>query len=327
MKTVILTNVGTPQSTDPKDVGIYLREFLMDENIISIPRPWRDFLVKVLIVPKRKYSSAEKYKRIWTEKGSPLMVETLDLVERMQNQLGSEWKIEIGMQIGRPSLKEAVEKAIRANSEIYFLPLYPQFATATTGGALKALKSWGVQVKASLGPFYHEEWFIEAQAQLIRERLKPGDHLLLSYHGLPISQLKAHKSDCYEKPNCCQMPSACLRNCYRAQCLQTSELLKKQLQLSEVSIGFQSRLGRAKWIEPSTTQVVDELLAQGVQHLKVACPSFVSDCLETLEEIGLELKDHFLKNGGKSFELIPCVNSNEIFIQGLCRTLQKMSEH
>ncbi len=317
MKTVVLVNVGTPQSPEPDDVGVYLKEFLMDENIITIPRPFRDILVKGLIVPKRKFSSSEKYKKIWTREGSPLMVESKALQTKLQSVLGSGWNVIIGMQVGKPALKEVIQN----QSDIYFCPLYPQYATATTGGALGAVKNKQVKI---LKPFYNADWFIKAQADQIRKMLKPQDHLMLSYHGLPISQLKQKNSFCYQTPDCCVKHNSCEQNCYKAQCLKTTELLKKELGLSDVSTGFQSRLGRAKWIEPSTEQVMKSLVDKGVKHLKVACPSFVADCLETLEEIGIELKNEFLTLGGESFELIPCVNDSDVFVQGLGNHLKSL---
>ena len=316
MKTVILVNVGTPNSPEPEDVGIYLKEFLMDENIISIPRPFRDILVKGLIVPRRKFSSSEKYKKVWTEKGSPLLFESESLKNKLQNYLGQDWNVEIAMQVGEPRLRDVIRRHSSERSDLYFCPLYPQYATATTGGALKTLDDQGQQARV-LKPFYSASWFIKAQAENIRKKMTEKDHLLLSYHGLPISQLKEKNSTCYKTNNCCKQGNTCEINCYKAQCLKTSELLKKELNLTEVSIGFQSRLGRAKWIEPSTEDVVAHLLAKRIKHLKVACPSFVSDCLETLEEIGMELRQKFLSNGGESFELIRCVNDSDLFVQGL----------
>lgn len=340
---MILTNVGTPQSPSPEDVGDYLREFLMDEDIIQIPRPFRDVLVKVLIVPRRKFSSAEKYQRIWTEQGSPLMVESLRLKDQLAARLGPEWRVEIAMQVGKPSIRETMSEALKESSEIYFCPLYPQYATATTGGAVKAVRKHrpkNVPLKI-LEPFYKETWFIAAQAQLIAARLQPQDHLLLSYHGLPVSQLKKHRPECRLRPDCCAQEASCVQNCYQAQCFRTTELLTNELrkagcltngserppsavgefQGERISMGFQSRLGRGEWIGPSTVEVVEKLLKQGVRHLKVACPSFVADCLETLEEIGIELREQFLRGGGESFELISCVNSHPEFVDGLAQTL------
>jgi len=323
MKSVILINVGTPESPSPEDVGFYLREFLMDENILPLPRPFRDILVKAIIVPRRKYISARKYQSIWTDKGSPLMVESLKLQASLQTFLGDGWNVVLGMQVGKPRLRQSLKDVSEKSAEIHVVPLYPQYATATTGGALGVLNQVlqaSSKVKV-LDPFYQQTWFLRAQAQRIRDRLQPQDHLLLSYHGLPVSQLRAHRSQCYQSESCCLEASACAQNCYKAQCLRTSRLLQQDLGLPQVSIGFQSRLGRSRWIEPSTQQVVRGLAGRGVKHLKVACPSFVADCLETLEEIGMELKHEFEQAGGQSFELVESLNSHEVFVRGLGQAL------
>jgi ferrochelatase len=322
MKTIILVNVGTPESPEPDDIGVYLTEFLMDGNIMTVPRPFRDLLVKAFIIPKRKFSSSEKYKRIWTPEGSPLMVYSQALKNRLQSFLGADWKVVIAMQVGKPSLKKVLQE--NQDSEIYFCPLYPQFAKATTGGALQSLKSIRKPIKI-LKPFYHESWFIQSVSRKIREKLRPEDHLLLSYHGLPISQLSQHRGACERSVDCCLDISACAQDCYKAQCLATTKLLEKELGFSKITTSFQSRLGRDRWIEPSTEETALKLAAVGVKNLKVACPSFVADCLETLEEIGLDLKEQFLAAGGKSFELIPCVNDDALFVEGLGRHISIFS--
>ncbi len=323
MKTLILINVGTPDSTDPQDVGRYLNQFLMDKNIIPLARPFRDILVKGIIVPRRKYASAEKYKTVWTDEGSPLMVESISLQQALQNKLGAGWKVRLGMQVGNPALKEAISEALKTEDEIIFVPLYPQFAMATSGGAIELIEKMMPKnrVHKIVQPFFAKKWFIEAQAARIREVLNPGDHLLLSYHGLPVSQLSSYRKAC-GSANCCQQATACIENCYKAQCLETSELLKTEMQIESLSIGFQSRLGRSKWIEPATQALAVQLAQQGVKKLKVACPSFVSDCLETLEEIGHELKKDFLDAGGEEFALIPCVNSAPDFVAGLAKEIE-----
>ena len=284
-KTAILINVGTPDASDPESVGRYLNQFLMDPYIISIPRPFRDILVKLIIVPKRKFSSSEKYQSIWKNEGSPLMIESKSLQAELQKSLGSDWQVRLGMQIGNPSLKSVIEASLKDSSEIHYIPLYPQFAMATTGGAVELIRKMMPKGFPSYihEPFYEKPWFVKSQAQAIRTNLQAGDHLLLSYHGLPVSQLKSHRSSCESNGTCCEMKSACQENCYKAQCLATSKLLKKELAIENLSIGFQSRLGRARWIEPSTQSVAQDLAHRGVKKLKVACPSFVADFLLNLE--------------------------------------------
>lgn len=328
MKTAVLINVGTPDSPQPEDVGRYLREFLMDENILTIPRPFRDILVKGIIVPRRKYTSAKKYQSIWTTEGSPLMVESVALQKSLQNKLGSEWHVELGMQVGNPSLKSLVSKLDEKNETVVFIPLYPQFATATTGGALQAIEKAPSSLKnvKVIQAFYNKSWFVDSLVKSIKPYLESQDHLLLSYHGLPVSQLTDHRKACDSSAACCQMPDACAQNCYKAQCLKTTSLLQDKLNHDKISTGFQSRLGRGRWIEPSTQSQMQKLVSQNVKHLKVACPSFVSDCLETLEEIGQELREEFLHLGGESFTLIPCVNSSESFVSGLAEEIRSIAQ-
>ena len=304
MKYLILNQLGTPSDATPQAVGRYLSEFLMDENVLPLPRPFRDILVKIGIVPRRRYASAAKYQKIWLPQGSPLAVYTENLANRVQSRLGSDWKVLIGMRYGEPTLQSALSQ-IPPESETVFLPLYPHHARATVGSAVQKL------TKLSAGradririvePFFAREWYIRAQGELIRRHLPVNTHLLLSYHGLPLTQ-NIHNGHSYEE-----------------QCIRTTRMLQRYLGLADsgISYGFQSRVGVQKWLAPSTEQMMLQLRSQGVKSLAVACPSFVADCLETLEEIGMELREHFLHAGGESFTLIPCLNDDPLFIEGLC---------
>lgn len=318
MNTVVLINVGTPQGSDPISVGKYLNEFLMDENIIQIPRPWRDILVKWIIVPRRKFSSAKKYQSVWTDQGSPLLVESEKLKSKLQTELGSSWHVILGMQVGQPSLRNAIIKAKANGGKIIFAPLYPQFAMATTGGALQLIKKSLPNEKIdSILPFFNKSWFIKPQAAVIKPFLQSDSHLLLSYHGLPISHLKKQNSFCDQSSACCSQAAACEKNCYKAQCLKTSSLLQAELGLQKISVSFQSRLGRGAWIEPSTQDTIIDLAKSGIKNVVVACPSFTVDCLETVEEIGMEIRKEFLDAGGEKFTLVPCLNDTSPFIAGL----------
>lgn len=309
MKLLILNQLGTPNSPSPRDVGIYLDEFLMDKNIISLPYPLRLILVKIGIVPRRRYSSAEKYKKVWTSEGSPLAINTFALEKAVQQKLKTDWKVVSTMRYGDPSLSSVLKmENLSQYSQIIFLPLYPQFAQATVGSAvekfyevLKELKYNDLAKIQVVPPFFDQTWYIKAQAELIKPYVAQQDHLLLSFHGIPLSQERKSKIS------------------YHQQCLKTSELLAQSLNLNsqQFSVSFQSRVGVAKWLEPSTEFLTAQLAQSGVKNLKVACPSFVADCLETIEEIGMELKETFIKNGGESFELIPCMNANFHFVEGI----------
>jgi len=322
-KILILNNIGSPDSPSPEDVGHYLQRFLMDKEVIPLPWPLRWFLVNVLIVPKRKQASAEKYHKIWTEEGSPLTVWTEKLRQKWSSQAGPEWVIETGMKFGSPTLEELFRRYQQEQKnhpeqtyEFVLFPMYPQYAEATTGSAHRKAQRWMRELGLrgnlkSVAPFYDQNSFLSVSVEKIRKTLSPQDYVLFSYHGLPEQQIKK-KSGCLATANCCLQPEACAKGCYRAQCFKTTELMVQRLGLADhqYSSSFQSRLGRAKWIGPSTDDEMKRLVANGVKSLKVVCPSFVSDCLETLEEIGIGLREDFFKEGGSSFELIPCVNDD-----------------
>jgi ferrochelatase len=310
---LILNQLGTPKSPEPDDVGAYLREFLMDQNVIKLSRPFNDILVKIGIVPRRKFSSSEKYKKIWTAEGSPLAVYTEQLRQKLQAQLGSSWTVITAMRYGEPSIGTAVKKINFENAgSVVFLPLYPQFAQATVGSAIEKLEQELKKIKVSpsrvkiIDPFYNRDWYINALAATVKSHIKDNTHLLLSYHGIPLSQEKRSKTSYYQ------------------QCLQTTELLTAKLGIEKynVTTAFQSRVGLAKWLEPSTTDATTGLASSPDKELVVVCPSFVADCLETIEEIGMELKAHYLESGGKSFKMIPCLNSDQALVDGIIQELK-----
>lgn len=329
-RALILNNIGTPKSPSATDVKVYLDEFLMDPGVIALPWPLRWLLVKGLITPRRSHSSAHKYSQVWTDRGSPLMFFTEDLARGLNGELGGEWIVKIGMRYGSPSIAETLNEC-RSDGvdEIVFAPLFPQFAEATTGSAnaelrkrLKAMK-WNPRV-AFLEPFHGDRGFLEAQASLIRDVLREDDHVVFSFHGLPESHLK-RESGCLTE-GCCDRAKACEAGCYKAQSLKTARDLAKILELApgKWTVGFQSRLGRAKWIGPATDDVLHDLAAQGKNCL-VACPSFVTDCLETLEEIGLGGREDFLKAGGRRFALVPCLNADGEWTKALADLIRKAS--
>jgi ferrochelatase len=309
MKYLILNQLGTPAAPTPEAVGTYLTEFLMDQNVIALARPFNDILVKIGIVPRRKFSSAEKYKKIWLPEGSPLAVHTQNLHAKLQSELGQGWKVLTAMRYGNPSIAEAIAQVDFKNAEeVVFFPLYPQFAQATVGSAIQKLnnelKKAGQKNNSALKiiqPFFEKRWYMKSLAESIRPYLNSGSHLLLSYHGIPLTQEN-------------RAPVS-----YYRQCLKTSELLMNELGLSseKVTTSFQSRVGLAKWLEPSTVDAATKLAHQPEKDLVVVCPSFVADCLETLEEIAMELRTHYLNSGGRSFTVVPCLNSNDAIVQGI----------
>lgn len=325
-KGVLLCNIGTPDSYEVKDVARYLREFLMDEDILTLPLIPRWFLVNALIVPRRAHISAENYKAIWTEQGSPLRVLSDRLKQNMQELLGPTFEVQVGMRYGRPSIEEALQNFQNEGvEEVLLLPLYPQFARATTVSSRKKLfaemkkQNWQ-QIVKEIPPFYADPGFIQAKVEEVQKAVqgRKVDHFLMTYHGLPESQVKQNEG-CLKSASCCERTAACAMNCYRAQCLKTSEMIAAGLGLrtEQYSTSFQSRLGKTEWIKPYTDDLLKSLPQNGVKHLAVLCPSFVSDCLETLEEIGVQGAKTFRAAGGEGFYLVPCLNERADYLARL----------
>lgn len=352
-KGLLLVNLGTPEAPTPQAVGPYLKEFLMDPFVIDIPAPLRWFLVKVLIVPKRKHASAEAYKTIWTTRGSPLLFHLLDLTESVRKELGSEWVVEAGMRYGRPSIRSGLEKLKASGvTDVKVIPLYPQYAESSSrssidkvGEDLRAM-SWNPKLEI-MASFHDEPHHIEAWAEIMREnlpKLEKDSHVLFSYHGLPERQLKKadpagafcldggspkaaesekRKYDCCDKILSQKCPSHTV--CYRAQSIETTHLIAEKLGLKrdQWSISFQSRLGRTPWIKPYTDLVIPDLAKSGVKSLAVVTPSFVADCLETIEEIGDRAKALFLEAGGSEFTRIECLNSRPSWVKAVVQMARR----
>ena len=325
-KGILLINLGTPQAPTTKAVKSYLKTFLMDERVIAIPKLLRFILVYGIIAPFRSRRSAHAYQQIWTKEGSPLAVNTKNLVTKLKNNIAPSIQIEYGMRYGEPSIKNAL-KSLENCDEITVLPLYPQYASATSASSTLAvfddLKSKQIIPELHIiREFYQHPAYLEALSQSIQPFLKPSFHLLLSYHGLPEYQLE--NLGC--KP-VCQSPCPNVikpgKACYRQQCFITSKQVTDILGLSkdQWSISFQSRLGKTPWIKPYTDEMLNTLAQQGIKKLCIACPAFVADCLETLEEIGIQCKEQWLSLGGEDFVLVPCLNDQDIWVQGLTEIL------
>lgn len=317
---LVISNIGTPEAPTREAVKAYLDEFLMDPEVITAPFPIRWFLVKGLITPRRSGKSAEKYAKVWRENGSPLMTLTQDFARGLKSRLPG-WEVEIGMRYGRPSIQEALEKLrARGVEDVVFAPMYPQFAQSSTGTALRELRrqlqalNWAPRLR-EIPSFHGDPRFLETQAHAIRPYLDGADHLVFSFHGLPELHVRRVEG-CYQTETCCDRANACELNCYRAQSLRTAKDLARLLQwpADKWTAGFQSRLGPTKWIRPSTDETLERLLLSGVKRVVVACPSFVTDCLETLEEVGLDMRERFLKAGGESFRCVPCLNADPEWI-------------
>lgn len=319
---LLLINLGTPNSTAVADVRRYLREFLTDKRVIDIPAPLRYFLVYGLIVPFRAKKSAHAYNQIWTEQGSPLLFHSQNLVSQLQKTIGTEYKIVLGMRYGKPSITSAINE-LKECERIIILPLYPQYSSAATGSSMeevmRVLASQEVIPSVNIiRDFYQHPAYISAQAGIIKSYLNAESHLLFSYHGIPERQIQ--KSGCNNVcSEICPPISEINQGCYKAQCYQTSRLLAAELKLApeQYSTAFQSRLGKTPWIKPYTDEVLDELAANGIKNLIISCPSFVADCLETLEEIGMRAQEQWLELGGEQFTMVPCLNDDSQWIKAI----------
>jgi ferrochelatase len=319
-KGVLLINIGSPDSYQVKDVRKYLRLFLMDKEIINLPFLLRWILVHWIIVPRRGPFSAANYKKIWMTEGSPLIVYSRAFKKKLQESLGPQYIVRTGMAFSSPNIEEALLDLHNQDVEkILVVPLFPQYAAATTGSVSqevrRVLRKHRLQTPVKwLEPFYADSGYIENSGRIAREFLrdKSVEHYLFSYHGLPESQIRRNDF-CRIDKTCCLQEISCLKNCYRAQCLKNSELLAQSLGLrrDQWTFSFQSRLGRAKWIGPSTEETLKDLVRRGKKNIAVLCPSFVADCIETLEEIGIGGRETFHAAGGEEFHLVPCLNDDE----------------
>lgn len=325
---LLLLNLGTPDDPGPQAVGRYLREFLMDEYVIDIPYPLRWFLVNALIVPRRKYASSELYRTIWTERGSPLKNHLDDLAAKVRTR--SSLEIATAMRYGNPSIAQGLnELKAKGIDDVIVFALYPQYAESTSLSSRKKCEAEALRLGiASLRffpAFFNHLSFIGSYAAKVREhwgRHQP-QHLLMSFHGLPerhvIRTDHSGGRHCLLKSDCCSEIGDANRDCYRAQSFATARALAiaSALAPSEYTVSFQSRLGRAEWIKPYTEDTLSKLARNGVKRLAVACPAFTADCLETLEEIAVRGKEVFLENGGESYTMIPCLNSDDAWAESV----------
>jgi len=332
-KGVLLVNLGSPDSPSVADVRRYLREFLMDGRVLDAPWPVRFCVVHFAILPFRPKHSAEAYQKIWTPDGSPLVVTSRNVQAKLQQRVSV--PVELAMRYQNPSIPQAVRNlAQKGVDEVLLIPLFPHYAMSSFETAVERVK----EVAAALAPqmrvqvqppCFEEPEYVAALAGSAQEYLNRGyDHLLFSFHGLPERHMrKADPTGCHclASEGCCTTASPAHATCYRAQCFKTVAAFVRQAGVPEgkYSVAFQSRLGREPWLKPYTDFELPRLAQQGVRKLLVMCPAFVSDCLETIEEIGLRGREIFLTAGGTDFALIPCLNEHPLWLEALEKMVER----
>ncbi len=343
-KGLLLLNLGTPDSPEPKDVGRYLREFLMDKWVIDIAYVWRWILVQILIVPRRKFAASRAYKTIWGPKGSPLAYHLEDLKNAVKATL-PEFHVASAMRYGNPSIQRAFEQFEQAGvSEIVVFALYPQYAESTSRSSqeecLRLAKKMGLQAKLKFFPaFYDHPEFIKSYAEILRPQIAEAKaaalqaavempHLLMSFHGLPERHMKAIDrsggNHCLQGPDCCDTIVEANRDCYRAQSYATARALARELKITDGawSVSFQSRLGRTPWIRPYTDIRLTQMPNEGIKSVAVTCPSFAADCLETVEEIGDRGRHEFMNAGGITYSRLECPNASAPWVEAVAKMVR-----
>ena len=326
---VLLVNLGSPDSTAVPDVRRFLREFLMDPRVIDAPYPVRFALVNGIIAPFRARKSAEAYRKIWTAEGSPLIAISKRLAAQLQEEIGVH--VGLGMRYQKPGIAEAIQQlSIAGVRHLLVIPLFPHYAVSSYESAMVKVARVAAEIAPWLTlevapPYFDHPRYIEALVATAGPFPKPrnsDEHLLFSFHGIPERHvLKADPSGCHclKVQDCCQKPSPAHETCYRRQCIATMNGFAAAAGLlpGSYSFSFQSRLGKDRWLEPSTQDQLVRLARSGVRKLTVICPAFTVDCLETLEEIGIRGKQTFLAEGGAGFTLIPCLNDHPVWVKSL----------
>lgn len=329
----LLINLGTPDDPGVPAVRRYLKEFLSDPHVVDINPIARQVLLYGVILPWRSPRSAEAYRKIWTERGSPLLVHGRDLAQKLATRLGKQWQVELAMRYQNPSIAAALQRLHENGVErIIVFALFPHYADATWGSAIEKLMSEAGKYRDApsleiVPPYYDHPAFIDALADLARPVLEDAkaERVLFSYHGLPERQVtKADPTGgryCLQSPTCCDAITETNKDCYRAQCFATSRALAERLGLvrDECETSFQSRLGRVPWIRPYTDERIHELAATGVRRLAVLSPAFTADCLETLEEIGIRAREDFIARGGEELRLVSSLNSEDVWAEAVIR--------
>jgi protoporphyrin/coproporphyrin ferrochelatase len=330
---VLLINLGTPEDPSPAKVGKYLTEFLNDPRVIDINPLGRFALVNLVIVPFRRFKSSKIYNHIWTKKGSPLLLHSEELKDKLQTELGQNYHVELAMRYGKPGIARALEN-LRAQkpSKIHVVPLYPQYASSSTGSTIQKvltiIKGWEVIPDLHIvSKFYDRSEFIGAfLVEARKHNVAEYDHVIFSYHGLPERQI--HKASSHYGGNTCKLGACCnsiTKNnqfCYRANSFETTRRLVSALDIPEgkYTTSFQSRLDD-KWLKPYSDKVIEDLAKNGARNVLVFSPAFVADCLETIYEIGTEYQEIFRQHGGGKLTLVSSLNSGDEWVKALRRII------
>lgn len=342
MKGILLINLGSTESPTPEAVKPFLEEFLMDEYVLDFPYWLRSLIVRGIILKTRPAKAAEAYIKIWWEEGSPITVISHSLYDKLKQAVSM--PIALAMRYGKPSIYEGIkELSEKGVKEIFLIGLYPQYAMSTTGTvealAQKVVRENFPEINLYfMRPFYDHPGFISNVSAKIKRELKgfEYDRLLFSYHSLPLRHLrktdktgKHKKVKFIEEEYCCSPGSEEAQYCYRTQCMETTRAIVEKLAIPEgkYTTVFQSRLGIDKWITPFTADTLKQMAKEGVKRIAVVAPSFVADCVETLEELDIEGRQYFLDNGGEEFRLIPCLNDDDAWVGTLADVAKKWQEN
>lgn len=332
---VLLLNLGTPKSPKVSDVRAYLSEFLSDRRVVDLPFVLRKILLQFFILPFRPKQSAKAYAAIWDKaRGSPLLFHSIDLITALKKELPSHFEVALAMRYGEPTIASALHHLVQTQChKILVLPLFPQYSSAATGSALAKVlalikENEKIPEIITISDFYADPNYLWAQTKSIASYLtKEIDSVIFSFHSLPQRQIEKTGSLCSvdcQKGTPCHPISWQTKWCYRAQCYETARVLAKHLDLDEgkYHVAFQSRLGRTVWIGPDIETVFNKLIQEKVKNIVIACPSFVADCLETLEEIGMRAAEKWQSLGGGKLTLVPCMNADPSWVKALSKVIQ-----
>ena len=325
-RAIILANVGTPDAPKPFAVYRYLTQFLNDSRVIDLPLALRLFLVNAIIIPFRFLHSTKLYKKLWTDKGSPLLYLTQNLASRLEKKLGPDNQVYAAMRYGKPGLESVLHQIKQSGTdEIIIVPMFPQYASSTSGTAsaalLEKISTWNVIPKIRfIGQFYAHPAYLNAFVkQATQYNLNDFDHVLFSYHGLPDRHIQqTHPEVSMQSCSCEKAMPDHGKYCYKATCYATTRLLAAKLGIPETkfSTAFQSRLDK-NWLTPFSDQTIIQLAKAGKKRLLVFAPSFVTDCLETIIEIGYEYAELFRENGGKKLVMAEGLNDSDAWVEAL----------